>query len=276
MGLSKARKTQFAAWCAVALLSLVAASARAMDIDTFDEADTANQFFRLSGPGGTQTSPRLSHDSNLGGILGGERDVLVTVDLGPGESALPNSVMAGIGRPQVGLLEVATSGIHGTRIEIQYDGVDALSPGGGDSGGSALIDVLSIGDVDLTQGGTNDRLRFMVNSAQAQDGVNLEVVVEVRGPNNEFGSGAKFWLDSQTAAFYDLMFSDFQFAEGATEQSLFSGVQSIKFIFNPNFVANADFEIDSIAVVPEPSTLALAGLAGLAGIVCQWRKRRGK
>jgi len=240
-----------------------------MDIDDFNES-IENQLFRLSGPGSAQASPRITQDSSIGGVMGGERDFMVLVQVPAGEMPLPNAAMGAIGRPQVGLLEVATSGVRGSQVMLQYDGVDTLP---GQTPGDPIVDVLRLGGLDLTDGGNSDRFRLNIHSAQAQNGVALEVLVRVVGANDdEIALNGVFAAESQTPFAFDIPFSAFSF-DGGASMDTFRNARSVTFLFNPNFVPNADFEIDSIVTVPEPSSLALLGLAGISAIVFHRRRR---
>jgi hypothetical protein len=268
---SKTQQLRRVALSFVLALGLAPVSARAFDIDNFDAAGTANQLFRLSGPNGTELTPRQTQD-NVNGVLGGERDLMVLVaDLPAGVNPLPNALMGAIGRPTVGLLEIATSGNYGSQVHLQYDGEDAVNGG---EPGNPIVDVLGLGGVDLSDAGASDRFRFNIVSAQSQDGVALEVSVTIRGQGDGIATAAGFAPDSLTPSSYDLMFSQFQYANGGTFESVIQSARSITFIFNPNSVPNADFMIDSIVTVPEPSTVALLGMAGVAGVVYRLRKRR--
>jgi hypothetical protein len=139
--------------------------------------------------------------------------------------------------------------------DITYDGTD------GDPSSSSFD---GLGSVDLTQGGVNDRFRFDVTSATGSGLLSIEL----RSVNH--GSSTLSLL--LTPGIFDVPFSLFHFDGSPFAYPIdFHDVGYINFHFD---MASGDaVTIDSVATVPEPSTLTLIiGLlvGSLAMRNCKW------
>jgi hypothetical protein len=196
----------------------------------------------------------------LAGICGGRRDVLIDVVGDPSPIAAAG-VIGYDSVYDVGLLQIATFGEAGTRVVVQYDGLD-------DDPEAKLFDAGLLGGLDLTDGGTNNAIELRFFSIDAGDDATLRLKVSVQG--NGGSDSIEYDIAESTApSVFSVPFSDF-------DAGLFSSVDSITFGFNDLIepVPNIDFELDSIQAVPEPSILAmLSGLGALAVLTGVWRRQ---
>ncbi len=226
-------------------------------IDSFNEPSSGEAFF-LEGPAPGSANPILFEHSGLTEVIGSERDCLIEVVGNP----TPISASGIIGYEpvyNVGALQINTHE-PGTRVTLQYDGFDDDAAGLRNAGG--------LGATDLTEGGTNGRIRFHFYTVDTggPDAPPLSLKVSVNGEDPvEFGIPEGNDFD------FFVPFSDFR-------DGLFSSVDSLMFGINDLVtpIPNIDFKLDYIEVesVPEPSSLAL--LSGLATclLVALARRRR--
>jgi hypothetical protein len=198
-----------------------------------------------SAPGGVGTR----NTAVGGGILGGERDIHTFLTLSangtvPGQLrvAFPN-----------GLLTGRAGG------DITYDGVDG-DPSSSFFGG--------LGSVDLTQGGVNDRFRFDITSIA---NTSATLLIDVFSVNH--GSSIQLNLP-QSPGLFDVPFSAFLSHGSPFAFPVdFHNVGYIDFHFEMG--AGDAVVMDSIAVVPEPPSLALISLGSFA-LFAMWRKLMSK
>jgi hypothetical protein len=239
------------------------ANAAHIMVDSFDHP-VAEAFFVPgvppwgSGEPAAIQQPELP-DPILDGIIGGQRDVLIDMVGDP----LPISAAGMIGYEAVynlGCLWIATFGDAGTCVVVQYDGLD-------DDPGDAILDAELLGGLDLTGGGTNYAIKLRFLQIDAGDGTALKLKVSVQGSGGS--DSVEYDIpESSAPSTFSVPFSHF-------DAGLFTSVDSITFAFNdlPAPVSNVDFEVDSIAAVPEPSTFALLAIGALAVTVGWWRRR---
>ena len=262
--------------CAVAwLLTAVVpvALAGTIVIDNFESPDPGEVHFVP--PHSVDPTDALLVKHTDTDIIGNERDMLVEV-LGPSG---PISAAAIIGQePEIhkaGVLQVATCGSSPTRVTLQYDGVDLDDPIN-----KKLHNAQSL-SVDLTDGGTNDRLVLRFISSDGVHPQGLKIGVQVTGAPDPHKPAElvtlKHWgyvADSNRKFEHSIKFTEF----GAQGSAVFGNINSLMFLFNTDAAGvsmpNIDIVLDAIDVVPEPSVLVLLGCMFVGFAVYGYRRRR--
>lgn len=221
----------------VAFLFLPVSSvlAETIVIDDFDAPD--DPVVAAPGmPGGV--NPTLVHTVD-GGILGGQRDVILTVV----DTPTPASFIGEIG----GGSFLFNSSVPGTIARLQY--------------GAA-------GDVASTSSTFDLWLQFV-------DGGNFQatgIEVDVHSSTGGLATFAGTIPDNAGPSIYQIYFGDFD----GDVLGVFGDVDSIEFRFNPAGNNNVDFALNNIQIdgepIPEPSTLAMLA-AGLVGLLIYARRR---
>lgn len=263
------RFAQSLCWTGVLLVLLLAVPsspvrAGSIVVDEFSSPVSQQRLYTSPDFGGLNvqsTDPVTSNDTT--DVLGAERQVVLDVR-GP-VSPVSAAVLLGTepSRPpgQDGIMQVATGGPSPTVVSLIYNGL-----GTGDNM-----------DVDLTDGGTNDRfeLKFLlVNGGSVDGGMSMSILIDTPGLTSAaFGTMVSDSLAPQTLT---IPFSAFTVAGVGADP--FTNASRVTFRFNGNPTArDVDFIVDSIGVleaVPEPSTIALA-MAGVVGCLAGgWRRMR--
>jgi hypothetical protein len=234
-------------------------------IDHFNSPNPA-QFFILGT--GSNPSTAMSYDSP--DIIGGQRDTLVNV-VGQGT---PTSVVGIVGHDQsygIDALQVGTNGLSPTVVTLLYSGL------GTQGTASALVNAhaLALGlGIDLSGGGTNDRFKLHFFSSDARPTVGLDVAVTITSPNGKLSTATVDAPNSTTGFDLNIPFSKLVGNADVTH------VDSIKFVFNGvRKTANVDYEVQLLAVVPEPggAMLIATGMAVVGGVAARrrsWSWRR--
>ena len=183
-------------------------------------------------------------------IVGGERDTTAGAMLDI-NSAIPG---------QAQMINPSNPNPDAWRsVVFTYDGVD---------GSVSTSSLNGLGDLDLTQGGVNDRFRLNVTSASHVAGTLTISVNSILAQNLVVPLPA-------APGIWDLPFADFRGVPfGGTNAVNFADVGIIRFHFR--IFPGESYTIDSIAAVPEPSTgvLLLAG-AGIFGLFARRLRRAG-
>ncbi len=242
------------------------ARAATITIDPFEAPDPGEAFFTFNSEDDPPFVPRQRAllETSDGGILGGERDVLMevvgapTVFSGSGEVGLPS-----------GILQFGTYGEAPVKISLQYDGLDA-----GDSTADGLVDAEGLADVDLTDGGSNWALEMQFVSLDAGDDPMTDMTLKITAVGDG-GSATYEGLIAESVDPFEIRipFADF------SDSSVMESVGSLTFSLNGSAAptANVDFELDNLAAVPEPSTLILLiALAGCSLVTTGIVRHRGR
>jgi hypothetical protein len=231
------------------LLGVVPASAEFIIDDFSAPANPAIRVISLLDP-----DPSLVKTTDAG-ILGGERDVLLDVAGVPRATTFIGEIGGGT--------FVFGGASPGTAATIQYDGPDADVVGPP----AALVNADGLGGIDLTAYGDRFALSFLgIDGGGAQT---TGISITVHSPGGTSSTLVDTIPDSAGPSVYtSLPFASWVLAADPTN------VSAVEFRLNWAGVADVDFELDKISIVPEPSAIALcaAGLACLLAYV--WRRRK--
>jgi hypothetical protein len=218
------------------------APAAVIDIDTFDLPNPA-QFFIV--PLGTNPSKTIT--DMVAGVLGGEREGVFQVY---GEGVI-NSATGLIGKNGgMSAFQFGTVGNSPASATLTYNGVGNVGLGG----------------IDLTSAGTNSRfeIQFVSSDALPTAGLNVQIIV-----TSATGSKSSTVVAPNQQSAYTLAIP---FASFVGPGSL-SQADSVTIVFNGNQTPNIDFEIYSIAAVPEPASWLLMAFGGAAACFKLARRR---
>ncbi|MFO1491078.1 MAG: SdrD B-like domain-containing protein [Kiritimatiellia bacterium] len=169
------------------------------------------------------------------GVLGGQRDMLVDVNGAPSPISA-NGLVGGT----AGSYSFASAGAPGSRVTLQYDGIDADPPG-------ALVNQLGLAS-DLSAGGLNThlRMRFLRLDAGRPGVTNMQMVVSF---TSAAGSASYTGLVSEDPVgnpFLHLVPLGAFTTAGAFD---LSAVTSATVEFNDPSQEDVDFEVDFIDLV---------------------------
>ncbi len=189
-------------------------------------------------------------------ILGGERDILLDVIGTP----TPGSFIGEIGAGEFRFYGASP----GTAATIQYDGSDAdiLGPP------AVLVNSKGLGGVDLTAHGDRFALDFLSLDGGGSQFTEIWITVYSPGPTADLL--VELIPDSAVPSTY----TSPPFASWIVTADP-ANVTAIEFSLNPIGIADVDFKLDTISIVPEPSTMVLCalGLACSMGYVCRRRRK---
>ncbi len=216
----------------------------------------------------TQTNPFImEHTPQIGTILGGERDVEIRVTSTPkGVSAF--GVIGDVdeeGPGTEGEFDFGSSSTARVMATLEYDGLDV-----GEVAAGSLTNALGLGGIDFTAMGNNSFMLVFrsVDPAPNQTGIGLRIeVTSAGGPATYVGAIPESANESE----FFVPFAAFD------AQAPLAAATSIRFIFNGNGTPDTavDFNLKSIAAVPEPATLAMACM-GIVIMGASVRRRRRK
>jgi hypothetical protein len=195
-------------------------------------------------------------NSGLPTTLGGERDTLVQV-LGTPKTQSAQFLL-GVEPTSFpsGVFHLATAGSPASVATLQYDGDDA--------DGSELINAHLL-DFSMPPGGSFAIDFLSIDSPGSPDGLKVDILL------TSIGGGSASFNDFAPETSEPVTFSAPMASFLKTPTFDAAHISSITFVFNQAALTDADFTIDNLRAVPEPSAFALAALAGLAAI--GWRRR---
>jgi hypothetical protein len=229
-----------------------------ISIDDFTQPGSA-QFFVV--PSGMNSTLELSQV--VSGAIGGQRDILVHVN---GQTAI-NSASGMVGHDSsfnLNALQLATNGLSPTSITLQYSGLNTQNTS------TSLVNAHNLGGLDLTGGGTNDRLRFVFFSSDAQPTTGLDYQLMITGSN---GTSTATGTISNSATGFNVDIPFTQLIGNAT----LNHIDSVSVTFNGiKLTPNIDFEISGITAVPEPATCLTMAIGGLLFSVIAGTRRHSR
>lgn len=235
----------------IKLSKIAAAAALAL---SFGGAQAAYVIDSFSTPAVPLESNQIKDDTTNGiavyaapvldaGILGGSRDIYISK-----QGDLADDVGSGI-----------TSNVfNGTWRYSEQTGQNGFGVARWDGASIGTeIDTDGLGGVDLTAFGSS----LKVDLIRSDAGLPLTFFVWSDMLNNNVYSVSSFMLTASGAGSYIFNFSDFIGAN-------FADVGALELQVNGGQMGDLDAQIDMVSVVPEPGTLALAGIAllGLGAI----------
>lgn len=169
------------------------------------------------------------------GVLGGERDLSVTLLNGTNATA---EVAAGTFNLSVGAASTGTA-------SIIYDGED---------GDAQAINFNGLSGLDMTNGGTEDRYKISVISADHAG----SFIIEVFSDADNSSSATMDFDASMDPKDFNIFFSDFTAATGAGAD--FTNVGAI--VITANGDPEIDLRIDRICTEGPPPSCKLSGIVG--------------
>jgi len=235
------------------LLLSSAVSAASITIDDFNQPNP-EQFYVIAAINADPLLHKTAHAS----ILGGERDLLVDVI---GSAALTTAA----GTVGGGVFDFGTSGP--VLAMLQYDGVDAdqLLPT------RALVNNQGL-SVDLTGGGSNNALRLDFDSIDGgPPSTPLSYTITLTSPVAGVATRTGTLAETAGPQTYLIPFASFTPSVNFT----FANVSSITLTLNGGTTQpDSDFRLSLFAAVPEPHSVALLGIGGVALLMAARKRNR--
>ncbi len=224
------------------------AGAETIVIDDFNLPDPGYVFF-MQGRNAIPINTTLVKQE-AAGILGDQRDVLVEV-LGTADVLSAAGIVGFDPSLGEGMMQLATFGTPGTRVTLQYDGIDTL-----DSVQGGLTAADGLGGYRFGgAAGTGLLFHFLTLDGVDVRGLDVDITMNSSLGGSLHYSG--FIPDHSQAADHLIPFADFT----ATGPASFEAIDSLTIVMNGDGTPNVDFELDSLeALIPEPSTWAMLGL----------------
>ena len=233
------------------LTAAASASAAQITIDDFGQP-SPQTFYVIAAINADPLLHKTAHPS----ILGGERDMLVDVI---GNASLTTAA----GTIGDGTLDFGSSGP--VVVGLQYDGLDAdqLLPT------RALVDGQGL-SVDLTDAGANNAFRLDFDSVDGgPPSTPLSYSITLTSPLAGVAVLSGSLAETATAQTYLLPFAAFT----PSVNFSFANVSSITLVLNGGATQpDADFKVSLFAAVPEPHSVMLLAMGGVA-VVLAARKR---
>ncbi len=228
-----------AAVLASAFIMLTAISAQAYPLDMFIDGPEVATVINLLNP--NPTLVKVDHVD----ILGGQRDLLLEASGTAGSVTYAGTIGQGA--------FVFNSSSPGVTATLQYDGIDADVAGPP----ASLVNAEGLGGFDLTADDT-DRFNLDFLSIDGGDYQYTDIEVEVHN-GTDVASFVGTIPDSGVPIRYVVLFSSF-----TGDTSALLSATSLEIRFNPNGHPHVDFTMTGSVGAPEPATMGLLALGGLA------------
>lgn len=246
----------FGSLIAVGLLCLAASrvSASTLMVDDFESPTPAS----VNIIGITHGNGVPMQFSGLPLTIGSQRDVKVDVQGTP----KANSAQILIGHDDQlynrGVFQVATASSPGSVITLQYDGEDVNL--------DALTNAQALSTAVVPEGGVT--IGFL--SVDAPNAGMLDVAIRLYSQDAVATYSGQIAETGTPVDFY-ASYDEFDVGDGFN----FDVITSFEFVFNGAGLVDVDFAIDQISTtVPEPNSLVLLALAGIAALGVRRRIRR--
>lgn len=236
----------------VALLAFTALSSAApIVIDDFGDNQTLNL------TSGGANNKNTNNNANTPGAIGGQREFTLTRTIGSGTAGLDSNTIA------PGFLSYSSSDNSDAQFLVVWDGPTASA-----STVASLTSLTNLafglGNIDLTDGGTNNRLRFR---ADADNNGNVPLTIRIYQSAGKYAEAYAtiigdlgFSLDA-----HDILYTEFigvGLGVGETALDVIRNANAIVLFGNPPQASDLSIDlIESGSGVPEPTTLSLIGSA---------------
>ncbi|MFQ5415728.1 MAG: PEP-CTERM sorting domain-containing protein [Myxococcota bacterium] len=230
-------------WVAVAGSLVIASTAQAISIDTF-ATDQSTIIFTPATTGSNQASGS--------GIVGGERDVTITLTSGVGVTGIASGGNYAYGH---------VAGSEGT-ISMVWDGID----------GSSALNSTGLGGADFTDGGVSNGIALSVLFDDFPAPMTLTVYTDA-GNVSQASVVLPGNIPPDPQMQFEVLFTDFSAIAGIGAD--FANVGAFVLDIDGSATAGLDVEIDSISTLlvpipePTPAVLLAGGLVGFS-----WIRRR--
>ncbi|MCK6553091.1 DUF4215 domain-containing protein [Candidatus Binatia bacterium] len=219
-----------------AVTTFLAVPAGGVVIDAFDTAQTVSQ----AGLGASGNSV----DGPAGGLLGGERDVHLSITTGSG------TLRADAGMSRSGAFSHAAAGQVRGITQITYDG---------DDGDPHTLDAAGLDGVDLTVGGSHSSIVVGLPFADLGAAVTLAVWSDATHCSQRTlpAPASTVPADNRRLQF---RYGEFGLGPGCVGPANFTNVGAIRLTIDGTAVGATDLSVEQIQTVPEPTpTLTPSG-----------------
>lgn len=244
---------KFAKMAIAAAIAGLSMGAQALVVDDFNVAQTTLTDATANGSGFASTQ-----NGALTSIIGGNRDLFVNKDSGASTTLSVDLGVLG------GFMAYSQDTLQNGFGVVRWDGT---STGALDGTSLDTSTAMTLAGFDATFNPTGLGNQNLIGAGTAFEITVLDSDLGFPFTLFAYTDGANYSSFTTVAAagpgVYTVNFTDFGIAGGTGAN--FGDIGALKAVFNsPNGIASADFAIDIVQTVPEPGSLALAGLAVFA------------